>query len=59
VQNIAKKYDLPTLINTDTHAPSDLMDINFAKKVGLGCGMGLNRTMKSLSDYPKELIKKL
>ncbi|UXM84988.1 histidinol phosphate phosphatase domain-containing protein [Methanococcus aeolicus] len=59
VQNIAKKYNIPTLINTDSHAPSDLIDMEFAKKVGLGCGMGLDRTMKSLSDYPKELLKKI
>ena len=58
VLNVARKYNIPTLINTDTHAPSDLIDIDFAKKVGLGCGMSNKELENTLTKYPEELIKK-
>ncbi|AEH06774.1 histidinol phosphate phosphatase domain-containing protein [Methanothermococcus okinawensis] len=59
VLNIARKYDIPTLINTDTHAPSDLIDIDFAKMVGLGCGMTEIELKNSLSTYPKKLLQRI
>ncbi len=59
VVNIAREYNLKTLINTDAHAPSDLINLEFAKKVGLGAGLNNNELKKTLADYPKELIKRI
>lgn len=33
VANIAREFGLKTLINTDTHAPEDLIDDEFAKRL--------------------------
>ena len=59
VLNIGREYNIPTLINTDTHSPSDLIDISFAKKVGMGCGMSEKELKNTLSTYPKELLNRL
>ncbi|HOL35271.1 MAG TPA: histidinol phosphate phosphatase domain-containing protein [bacterium] len=40
--NVAKlwnKYKFPVVLNTDSHCPEDLVDINFAKTVLLGAGL--------------------
>ncbi len=59
VANIANKFNIPTLINTDCHSPSDLINYDFGLKVGLGCNLGMENTLKSLTDYPKELLKRI
>jgi len=59
VMKIARDYNIPVLINTDTHSPSDLIDIDFARKVGLGCGMSRKELEKALNHYPKDLLKRL
>ncbi|AEF96818.1 PHP domain protein [Methanotorris igneus Kol 5] len=59
VLSVARKFDIPTLINTDTHAPEDLIDVEFAKKVGLGCGMSKKELENTLLHYPKELLKRI
>jgi histidinol phosphatase-like PHP family hydrolase len=59
VLDVARKFDIPTLINTDTHAPEDLIDYEFAKKVGLGCGMSKKELEDSLTNNPKELLKRI
>ncbi|GBF35817.1 MAG TPA: histidinol phosphate phosphatase domain-containing protein [Methanothermococcus okinawensis] len=59
VINVARNFDIPILINTDAHGPSDLIDLDFARKVGLGCGMGRKELENALCHYPKELLKRL
>ncbi|HIQ32501.1 MAG TPA: histidinol phosphate phosphatase domain-containing protein [Methanothermococcus okinawensis] len=59
VMKIARDYNIPVLINTDTHSPSDLIDVDFARKVGLGCGMSRKELEKALNHYPKYLLKRL
>jgi len=58
VLNIARALNVPTLINTDTHAPSDLITYDLAKKVGLGSGMTESEVEKALTLNPKELLKR-
>ena len=59
VMKIARDYNIPVLINTDTHSPSDLIDVDFARKVGLGCGMSRKELEKALNHNPKYLLKRL
>ena len=59
VANIAREFGLKTLINTDTHAPEDLIDSEFAKKVGLGAGLTTKELEMTLLHYPKELLKRI
>ena len=46
------------VINTDAHSPSDLMDLEFARTVGRGAGMGEDDLKKALVDTPLLLLKK-
>ncbi len=39
VAALAKRYGARLLLNTDAHAPSDLITVDFARKVALGCGL--------------------
>ncbi|MCS3900812.1 histidinol phosphate phosphatase domain-containing protein [Methanococcus voltae] len=59
VLNVSRKYGIPTVINTDSHAPSDLISYEFAKKVGLGCGMTFEEVEKSLTTNPLNLLEKI
>ncbi|MCQ6254268.1 histidinol phosphate phosphatase domain-containing protein [Methanocaldococcus sp.] len=59
VANIAREFELKTLINTDAHSPDDLIDIEFAKKVGLGAGLTNKELENTLLHYPKELLKRI
>ncbi|XRO77440.1 histidinol phosphate phosphatase domain-containing protein [Methanocaldococcus sp. 10A] len=59
VVNIAREFGLKTLINTDTHSPDDLIDVEFAKKVGLGAGLTNKELENTLLHYPKELLKRI
>ncbi|WP_456472724.1 histidinol phosphate phosphatase domain-containing protein [Methanocaldococcus sp.] len=56
---IAREFNIPFLVNTDTHSPDDLIDTEFAKKICYGCGMSEKEKDLALRDYPKELLKKL
>ncbi|WP_048059159.1 histidinol phosphate phosphatase domain-containing protein [Methanococcus vannielii] len=58
VLNISRALNIPTLINTDTHAPSDLITYEFARKVGIGSGMTSKELNESLNINPKELLKR-
>ncbi|MBP2172424.1 histidinol phosphate phosphatase domain-containing protein [Methanococcus voltae] len=59
VLNVARKYNIPTVINTDSHAPSDLISFEFAEKVGFGCGMTQDEVKKSLINNPLNLLDKI
>ncbi|ENN96695.1 hypothetical protein J422_00951 [Methanocaldococcus villosus KIN24-T80] len=59
VLNIAREYNIPFLINSDTHAPNDLISPDFAEKVAYGCGMTKKEVEKALLEYPKELLNRL
>ncbi|MGC8804724.1 MAG: histidinol phosphate phosphatase domain-containing protein [Candidatus Ratteibacteria bacterium] len=39
VAKLWNKYKFPAVLNTDSHYPEDLVDINFAKTVLLGAGL--------------------
>ncbi len=39
VAALAKRYGAKLLINTDAHAPSDLVTVDFARRIALGCGL--------------------
>lgn len=59
VAKVARDYNIPTLINTDTHSPTDLITIDFAKKVGLGCGMSDKEVKLSLKDNPIKILERI
>lgn len=39
VATLAKRYHARLLLNTDAHTPSDLITVEFAKRIARGCGL--------------------
>lgn len=58
VANIARELDCDLLINSDSHAPGDLMDFDRAYKVGIGAGLNKDEALKALIENPKRLIER-
>jgi histidinol phosphatase-like PHP family hydrolase len=58
VAEIAREVGNRLVIDTDTHAPEDLVSFNQAYKIGLGAGLTENETLKALIDNPKHIIEK-
>jgi putative hydrolase len=62
VAKLAKKYDARLVLDSDTHAPGDLLSESFRTSVMYGCGMesaqvaGLEKNMADLSE---KLIKRI
>ncbi|MDR0911724.1 MAG: histidinol phosphate phosphatase domain-containing protein [Methanobrevibacter sp.] len=59
IANLGLKYGANFLINSDGHAPEDLMNYETGKNVGLGAGLNEKETEKALMDNPKKLLKHL
>lgn len=53
---IAKKYGAKLILNSDSHAPRDLMSFEDAFVVGLGCGMDESEVMAAMTTNPTELL---
>jgi histidinol phosphatase-like PHP family hydrolase len=47
------------VVNTDTHAPSDLIDYDQAIKVAMAAGLPRTDAEKAVRDVPLELLKKV
>jgi putative hydrolase len=39
VANMARRWNLALVLNTDSHAPGDLIDVDMARKIARGAGM--------------------
>ncbi len=61
VFQMSKKYGAKCIINTDTHSPYDLIDINFAKVILYGCGMDesiVNQTLANSEELLEKVLKR-
>jgi putative hydrolase len=58
VAQIAREVGNALVIDTDSHAPEDLVDFNTAYKIGLGAGLSKEETLRALVDNPKHIIEK-
>jgi putative hydrolase len=47
------------LINSDSHAPKDMMGQEMATRIGLGAGLGRSDVQRILTDNPKKLLKRI
>ncbi len=59
VVNIARKANVPMVINSDTHAPENLMTEEAAMTVALGAGMTQEEAETAINITPFEIIKRL
>ena len=57
VANIAREVGNKLLVDTDTHAPSDLITFDKSYEIALGAGLSHDEAMKALVDNPRELLK--
>ena len=57
VANVAREVGNKLLVDTDTHAPSDLITYDKSYEIALGAGLTHEEAMKALVDNPRELLK--
>ncbi|MGD1059889.1 MAG: histidinol phosphate phosphatase domain-containing protein [Methanomassiliicoccales archaeon] len=59
VASMAMEVGAKMVVNTDTHAPSDLIDYDQAIKVAMAAGLPRTDAEKAVRDVPLELLKKV
>ena len=57
VANIAREVGNKLLVDTDSHAPGDLITFEKSYEVALGAGLNHDEAMKAIVDNPHELLK--
>ncbi|MDI9617470.1 histidinol phosphate phosphatase domain-containing protein [Methanothermobacter sp.] len=57
VARVAREVGVPVVIDTDTHAPGDLLDYDTARRVGLGAGLNESEVEEALVKNPRKLLK--
>ncbi|QEF95215.1 MULTISPECIES: histidinol phosphate phosphatase domain-containing protein [unclassified Methanothermobacter] len=57
VAGVAREVGVPVVIDTDTHAPGDLLDYDTARRVGLGAGLNESEVEDALVKNPRKLLK--
>ena len=57
VANIAREVGNKLLVDTDSHAPGDLITFDKSYEVALGAGLNHDEAMKAIVDNPHELLK--
>ncbi|KZX14549.1 histidinol phosphate phosphatase domain-containing protein [Methanobrevibacter curvatus] len=59
VASLGREFNAKFLINSDGHAPGDLMNFNKAELVGLGAGLSEKEVKKALVKNPNDILKKI
>lgn len=59
VARIAQEAGAALVVNTDTHAPEDLLTDEMAFKVAMGAGLDEKNALKAITSQPLNLIKNL
>jgi len=58
VVQVARKVGANLVVDTDTHAPGDLVNCEMAKKIALGAGLPEKEIKKVLRDNPLHILEK-
>lgn len=58
VANIARKVGNDLVVDTDTHAPDDLITFDRAIEIALGAGMSREEAMTATVDNPRKILEK-
>ncbi len=58
VANIARKVGNDLVVDTDTHAPDDLITFERAIEIALGAGMSREEAMTATVDNPRKILEK-
>ena len=54
---MAREVGNKLVVDTDTHAPGDLITFEKSYEIALGAGLSHEEAMKALVDNPRELLK--
>lgn len=57
VANIAREVGNKLLVDTDTHAPEDIITFEKSYEIALGAGLNHDDAIKSIVDNPRRLLK--
>jgi len=55
---VARKAGAELLVNSDAHAPEDLITFEMAEKIALGAGLTETEVKRSLLENPSEILEK-
>ena len=59
VWQVGSEVGVRFLVNSDGHAPEDLLTEDFAKRVALGAGLSQSEVSETLVENPKRLLRKM
>lgn len=59
VANLAKQVGAKMVVNSDAHAPSDLIDLETAYKIAMAAGLSRQEAERAVIDVPHEILKKV
>ncbi len=59
VAKIAQQTGASLVLNSDTHHPSDLLNIEHATQIAAGAGLGQKEIAQILNENPLQLLKKI
>jgi histidinol phosphatase-like PHP family hydrolase len=59
VARVALKAKAPLLVDTDAHAPEDLINQQQALKIALAAGLNKKEAVKTVRDNPSEFLNRL
>ena len=57
VANVAREVKNKLIVDTDTHAPGDLITFDKSYQIALGAGLTHQEAIKAIVDNPRELLK--
>lgn len=59
VARLGAAFGAAMVVNTDTHAPSDLIDLDFARRVAAGAGLDEDQVRAVTEAYPRALLERV
>jgi len=59
VARVCLEAGVPMVVNTDAHAPSDLISLEFARRVALGAGLPEQSARTATESCPRALVRRL
>ena len=56
---MASKVDAKMVVNSDTHAPEDMITEEMAIKIAMGAGMSKLEAETAINKTPREIIRRI
>ena len=59
VASMARRVGARLIVNTDTHAPGDLITEERAMTIAMGAGMSEEEAVKAVRDVPQDIVRRI